>query len=385
MSRKKGILVGVVAAALAVATPVFADDLDLGQPEAPPSTLAWSGDLFARYETVRSYKFGDNLSRWWLRLRYGPTWQPNDHWTFGLAAKLHESEAGNDETVEYNDNELARALTLDKWFMSYSPAEGDHLELGRDELPLSLSRMLWDPDLRPAGVSYVWQTKFGDADRLRLIAGGFHTLFMDGDLARVGPEQDRSRFSAVQIDLRLHEQDTLEPEFLLSYLHFTDLGALLQGGEDRGNPVDEDCYYYGCAPGTAAPAFLDQFEIADLQFLLHINTDVPARVLLDLDKNLGALAGDDDHSERMEIAMGDSFQGGGNEVGYAKERLAASGQLGAFNDDDWWFHAGSRGDMLWYGYGISDALRFRAGYFWERPDGSVWHWKRAMADLQWRI
>src|SRR5579863_10021279 len=68
-----------------------ADDLDLGQPEPALNSVAWSGDLFVRQERLRSWYYGDNESRLWVRLRYGPTWQVNDQWSLGLAAKLHES------------------------------------------------------------------------------------------------------------------------------------------------------------------------------------------------------------------------------------------------------------------------------------------------------
>lgn len=388
---KNGFAVAVAAVTLLGTTSVLAEDLDLGQPEAAPSTVAWSGDLFVRWERLRSFAYGDNEQRLWARLRYGPTWQIDDRWTVGAAVKAHVSTKGNEYTVAYNDNELARALTLDKLFVAYSPAEGDRLIVGKDEFPLTLSRMLWDPDNRPAGVSYSWQTRFGDDDRLRLTGGAFRGEFMDGDLSRAADaafpgapsgffQDDRSRISAFQADLNLHEQATVQPEFVLSYLHFTDLNPLLQSGEDRGNPLA----FSGCGLVFCLIGFADQFDIVDLQFALHVHTEMPFRLLLDLDKNQGAV-GSDNRGERMEAALGDSFVGGGNEFGYAKEHIGASAVLGAFNDDDWWFHAGMRGDMLWYGYGISDTLRFRAGYFWERPDNSAWHWRRAMVDLQWRL
>jgi hypothetical protein len=388
---------GLVLAALLLTPVLRADDLDLGQPEPAENAVAWSGDLFIRSERLRSWAKGDNESRTWARLRYGPTWQINDQWTLGAAAKLHASTDGNEDTVNYNDNELARHLSLDKWFVAYSPAEGDRLIVGKDEFPLTLSRMLWDPDNRPAGVSYTWQTKFGDDDRLRLTGGAFRGLFMDGDLSKAAvaqfPEnsvfypQDSSRIGAFQADLNLHEQATVQPEFVLSYLHFTDLNPLLGAGEDRGNPAPAtvSCNpYSSVCILSAPPVFLDQFEIVDLQFALHVHTETPFRLLLDVDQNQGAV-GDDKRAERMELALGDSFVGGGNEFGYAKEHIGASAAQGAFNDDDWWFHAGMRGDMLWYGYGISDTLRLRLGYFWERPDGSNWHWRRAMLDLQVKL
>lgn len=396
MCERRIAAAGLMLAALLLAPALRADELDLGQPEPAENAVAWSGDLFIRTERLRSFYYGDNESRTWVRLRYGPTWQINDQWTIGAAVKLHESTDGNQDTVNYNDNELARYASLDKLFVAYSPAEGDRLIVGKDEFPLTLSRMLWDPDNRPAGISYTWQTMFGDDDRLRFTGGAFRGLFMDGDLTRaaeaaypyyyVGFAQDQSRIGAFQADLNLHEQATVQPEFVLSYLHFTDLNPLVGAGEDRGNPLISGpgaCYSTYCTP-VLVTNFLDNFDIVDLQFALHVHTETPFRLLLDLDQNQGAV-GSDNRGERMELALGDSFVGGGNEFGYAKEHIGQSAVQGAFNDDDWWFHAGMRGDMLWYGYGISDTMRLRLGYFWERPDNSVWHWRRAMLDLQMKL
>lgn len=392
---------GMMLATLLLAPTLWADELDLGQPEPAENAVAWSGDLFIRTERLRSWYLGDNESRTWARLRYGPTWQINDRWTLGAAVKAHVSTKGNEYTVDYNDNELARALTLDKLFVAWSPAEGDRLIVGKDEFPLTLSRMLWDPDNRPAGISYTWQTKFGDDDRLRLTGGAFRGEFMDGDLSKaaaawtpgssISYPQDSSRIGAFQADLNLNEQATVQPEFVLSYLHFTDLYPLSQTGEDRGNPLifgTPPCGLYVCVtcgvPCYVPLGFYDRFDIVDLQFAMHVHTEMPFRLLLDVDQNQGAV-GSDNRGERLELVLGDSFVGGGNEFGYAKEHIGASAVQGAFNDDDWWFHAGMRGDMLWYGYGISDTMRLRLGYFWERPDNSVWHWRRAMLDLQIKL
>lgn len=362
-SAKPGGLAACIAL-LALAGAARADDLDLGAGPAP-NALVWSGDFLLRQDVEHSWPGGDNESRLLARLRYGFNWQLGPQWLMGAALRVNESTKGNQYVVEYNDNQRPRDLALDSLYLQYSPAEGQHLEVGKDALPLDLSRMLWDPNLRPAGFSYSSHGQLSDATGLRLAAGAFlgQHLF-----------DDQSRIYAAQIGLRFREQDTAQPELILSYLHFTGLENLLRAGEDRGNPFIV----------VPSPEFVDQFDLADLQFVLHVGTPTPFRLLVDVDKNLGAADGDD-RAGRIEMALGDSGFAGGQEFGFAAERMQRSAVQGAFNSDEWWFHAGSRGTMLWYGYGWSDRVNLRFNWFHEQPDGS-WHWwNRFMLDLRWQL
>ena len=354
----------------------YADDLDLGA-EPAPSALAWSGDLLLREDVEKSWPAGDNESRLLARLRYGLNWQLDPGWLFGAALRIDESTRSNQYLVDYNDNLRPRDLALDTLYLQYSPAEGQHLEAGKDALPLDLSRMLWDPNLRPAGLSYSSKDQLNDATSLRVAAGAFLGQHLSGD---------QSRLSTAQLGLRFREQDTVQPEFILSYLHFTDLNNLLIAGEDRGNPftlVPVPCTGTGCT-AALAPQFIDKFDLADLQFLLHVGSSTPFRLLVDVDKNLGAVAGND-RAGRIEMALGDSAVAGSSEVGLAAERMQQSAVLGAFNSDEWWFHAGSHGTMLWYGYGWSERVNLRFSWFHEQPDGSWHHWNRYLLDLRWQL
>lgn len=348
---------------LAFASPSLrADGLDLDS-EPAQAAVAWSGDLLLRQDWLRSWRpLGDNESRLLVRLRYGPTWQIDEHWTLGAALRLEESTIGDEHLVDYNDNQRPRDLAMDTLYLEYAPEEGDRLLMGQDELPLSLSRILWDADLRPAGVSYTYSSHPLADSTLRLVGGGFYARYLFGI---------ESRITALQADWRFREDHAAQPEFILSYLHFTDLDPLIAVGEDRGNPF-------------AGGHFIDQYELADLQFALHVAGNTPFRMLLDLGKNLGAVV-DNDRASRLELALGDSSRAGASEEGAAFERMQRSAVLGAFNDDDWWFHAGSHGVMLWYAYGWSDRLRLRAAYFHEQPDYSWHHWDRLLLDLSWRL
>ena len=357
--RIAGITAGIVLFCFGSA--VQADDLDLGA-ESAPSAIAWSGDLLLRQDILRSWPAGDNEARLLMRLRYGLNWQLDPQWLLGAALRINESTIGNEHLVDYNDNQRSRDLALDTLYLQYAPAEGQALEAGKDVFPLNLSRMLWDPDLRPAGLSYSLRQQLGDDMSLRFVAGAFLGQNLSGD---------QSRITAAQLGMRFHEQDTVQPEFILSYLRFTKLDPLLTVGEDRGNP-----FLNG--------RFIDAYELADLQFMLHVGAPIPFRLLVDLDKNLGAVAGND-RAGRIEMALGDSFLAGGNEVGVASERMQQSAVQGAFNDDDWWFHAGSHGVMLWYAYGWSERVRLRAAWFHEQPDDSWHHWNRWLLDLSWQL
>lgn len=363
----------LVAALSTAALTARADDLDLST-EAPPSSVSWAGSLLLRQDIERSFPGGDNESRLLFRLYYGPNWQIADKWLLGAALRLDESSIGNEYLVDYNDNLRPRDFALDTLYLQYTPAEGQALEAGKDSLPLTLSRMLWDPNLRPAGFSFASKDQLSDSTSLHFVAGAFLGQYLSGD---------QSRIVGTQLGMRFREQDTVQPEFILSYLHFTRLDPLVTTGEDRGNPVNlgpGPCTGTGCTPTAVPVSFFDQYDIADLQFLLHVGTPTPVRLLLDVDKNLGAVAGND-RAGRMELALGDAGFAGGYEVGLAAERIQQSAVLGAFNSDEWWFHAGSKGVMLWYGYGWSDRVRLQASWFHEQPDTS-WHWwDRLLLDL----
>jgi hypothetical protein len=351
----------VLSAALLAAVPgAHAEDLDLAA-EPPASSVAWSGDLLLREDLFRTPRGPDSESRTLVRLRFGPTWQIDDQWTLAAALRVNEGTKGNDYVVEYNDNERARDLTLDKLFLAYAPTTDDEFVAGKTALPLKLSLLLWDPVLRPAGLSYAHTSGFGEHASLRLVGGVFRGEFMFGD---------QSRIAAVQADLRLQQDAEVQPELVLSYLHFTDLDALLAAGEDRGNPF-------------VGSHFIDRYDILDGQFILHVAGDTPMRLLLDLVHNAGAAT--DNRAARLEFALGDSFRTGGQEVGVATQRIQQSAVLGAFNSEDWWFHAGAHGDHLWYAYGVSDSLRLRAGFFWEQPDGVNFHTRRLLVDMQWKF
>jgi hypothetical protein len=365
---------------LVLLAPAFvarADDLDLGT-EAAASNVSWSGNLLVRQDVERSFPGGDNESRLLFRLYYGPNWQINDKWLLGAALRLDESTIGNEYLVDYNDNLRPRDLALDSLYLQCTPAEGQAAEAGKDILPLALSRMLWDPNLRPAGFSYFSKDQLSDATSLHFVAGAFLGQHLAGD---------QSRIYGAQLGMRFREQNTVQPEFILSYLHFTSLGALAITGENRGNPPNEfisPCTGTGCTPTVTFGGFLDRFDIADLQFILHVGTPTPVRLLLDVGKNLGAVAGND-RAGRMELAFGDAGIAGGSVFGLAVERIQQSAVLGAFNSDEWWFHAGSKGVMLWYGYGWSERVRLQASWFHEQPDGS-WHWwNRFLLDLNWQF
>jgi len=370
------------AASLALAGAARADDLDLGA-EPAPSALAWSGDLLLRQDVEHSWPGGDNESRLLVRLRYGFNWQIDPQWILGSALRVDESTKGNQYLVDYNDNVRPRDLALDSLYLQYSPAEGQHLEAGKDALPLDLSRMLWDPNLRPAGLSFASRDQLSDSTALRFAAGTFLGQHLSGD---------QSRLYAAQVGLRFREQDLVQPEFMLSYLHFTKLDNLLLAGEDRGNPLilgPPPCSGGGACITCGLPClvplgFQDQFELVDLQFMLHVGTPIPFRLLVDVDKNLGAVAGDD-RAGRIEMALGDSGFAGGQEVGFAAERMQQSAVQGAFNSDEWWFHAGSHGTMFWYAYGWSDRVRLQASWFHEQPDGEWHHWNRVLLDLAWQL
>lgn len=339
---------------------VEAQDLDLGAPTST-SSVAWSGDAELWGDWVRDIPLNQNINRGRLRLRYGPTWQISDAWTLAAAVRVNESTDSNADTILYMDNQRNRDLALDRLVLSYAPDGADTFRFGKDALPLTLTSMLWDPNLRPAGVSYTHQADFGDTDTWRLVAGGFSGQQMSGD---------QSKLAALQLGLHFHQGGLASPEFILSGLKYYDTQSLAAAGLARQNLVQNGAY-------------LDNYTLADAQFILHINAAVPLRLLLDLDRNLQV--DHDNQAERLEFDVGDSFHAHGLEAGIAAQRIQQEAVLGAFNSDEWWFHSWSHGDLLWIGYGLSDTLRLRLAGYYEGRDDLTQRSRRVLLSLYWTL
>lgn len=342
------------------------DDPLLQAPEDAPagSTLAWSGDATVRYEHTRGIpgaRPSPTLERVRGRVRPGLAWTPRAELEIGGALKFALGSDANRDNRINNDNERSDGAGLDQLFVRWHAGESTALLFGKTPLPLELSPLVWDRDLRPAGVSIDHSIALGDYDRLQLVAGVFAGEHLYGDDSRIG---------ALQLAWRWHEGAPGNAAVMLSLIDFNDIHRLAINGLGRTNL-------------RTANGFTSDFRLLDLQLVgRHAFGGWPFEARIDLVRNLGA--DDDADGARLSLVAGDRRRARGWELGFAWQRQQRDAVLAAFSEDDWWFHSFAHGAMPWIGYGLTDRLSLRLAGFREQRDGLADHTRRVLFDLEAR-
>lgn len=269
----------------------------------------------------------------------------------------------NRDNRENNDNEKSDAAGLDEAWVRHRFSEDLALQLGKAPLPLELSPLTWDRDLRPIGASLEWGGDLRDYDRWSLRAGGWQTDHLYGD---------RSRLRAVQAGYAWMAGAPSNVRLLIGYLDFDELLELSRNGLGRTN--------------RRTPAgFVSDYRLLDLQLVAE--TPLAGRPLvarINGVRNLGA--DDQDRGARGSLVWGDARQGG-LELGWSIQRIQRDAVLAAVNEDDWWFHSFAKGWMPWVAYGfagppgIGGHWRVQASAFIERRDSLPGDTRRWLLDL----
>ncbi|MGN6518187.1 MAG: hypothetical protein ACTHK2_02045, partial [Dokdonella sp.] len=295
------------------------------------------------------------------RVRPGLTWTPRAVLEIGGALKFALGSDANRDNRINNDNERSDGAGLDQLFIRGHAGESTALLIGKTPLPLELSPLVWDRDLRPAGVSVDHSIALGDYDRLQLVAGAFAGEHLYGDGSRIG---------ALQLAWRWHEGAPGNAAVLLSLIDFSHIDRLANNGLGRTNL-------------RTPTGFASDFRLLDLQLVgRHAFGDWPFEMRLDLVRNLGA--DDDADGARLSLVAGDRRRARGWELGFAWQRQQRDAVLAAFSEDDWWFHSFAHGAMPWIGYGLTDRLSLRLAGFREQRDGIADHTRRVLFDLEAR-
>jgi hypothetical protein len=327
-----------------------------------PSPWIWFGDLLLRANRTEDIPrpVEPSFTHAFARGRFGVAWDPIPTLEFGAAIKLAAAGNSNDDDRASNVEERSNDIALDQAYLRWRAGESAVLLLGKAPLPLPLSPMLWDTDLRPIGASVDVSLATGEYDRLQLSGGWFA-----GDL----PYGDQSRIGAIQAAWHWREGAPVNGSVLLSYLDFSDLGQLVRQGFARTNR----------RVGTTTRLVSD-YRLLDLQLVGHARVaGLPFEARLDFVRNLGA--DDQNDGARASIVLGDSRRPGGWEFGAAAQRIQRDAVLAAFNSDEWWFHSWTRGVMPWIGYGFNATWSTRLAAFHERRDGVDEYTDRILLDV----
>lgn len=293
------------------------------------------------------------------RLQWDGLWGDTVEYGAGLRLAIG-SDANADNSINL-DNQRSDAVELDRAFVRGRWGEAHTWTVGRDVLPMALSPLLWDQDLRPTGLSADLRWSVRDFDGVQLTLGAFEPGL------RVGSE---ARLSGVQLAYRWREGAPWRMSLLLSLLHFDHLDALPSDGLARTNRV-------------VGGRLLSDYRLRDVQWIGHGEMAGQALQLrIDWVVNQGA----DDHNEAARVALqwGDRTQPRAWEIGVAQQRQQRDAVLAAASDDDWWFHSFTRGGMLWLGYGLNERWSLRLAGFRERRDDASEHAQRVLLDLEAR-
>lgn len=323
---------------------------------------SFTGDLQVRGEHTSGLPNDRaDLERARGRLRLGVDGWLGDRLEAGVAVKLLVASSDNEDTRINNDNERSRAFALDRLVLRWRLGEHTRGTLGKDAMALRLTPLVWDPDLRPAGVAIDHALALGDFDRLTLTGGYWAGQHLFGD---------DSRIAAAQVGWHWREGAPASASVNLALIDFDRLDTLTRNGLARTNRV-------------AGGRLVSDFRLLDL--LVEARLELagrPLRARLDLVRNLGA----DDLRDgaRFDLALGDSTQARGWELGWAIQRFQRDAVMAAFSDDDWWFHSFARGYSLWFAYGIDARWRLRLSGFRETRDGLARATDRVLLDLEAR-
>lgn len=340
------------AAAAAQDEPSFEIDDTAVSPWSPFVELLLRGDRVAGLPNGR-----EDLERVRGKLRIGSFYQ-GETVSFGIAGEAGQGSDDNADALANNDVEKSDGVGLDQLWVRWQASERTSLMAGKAPLPLELTPLTWDEDLRPVGASLRLGAPLGEGARWQLDAGGFAPDPLGERSATLG---------AAQFGLHLREGAPLAFGALLGYLEWSDLDGYARAGLGRGNRL-------------AAGRYASGFRLLDAQVYLRARVaGRPLELRLDRVHNLDAAGGDDDGS-RASLVLGDRFEGGW-EFGWAWQRIQRDAVLGAVNADDWWFHTAARGHMPWLGHGFGRTWSLRLAAFFETRDGLEEKTERVLLDV----
>lgn len=341
-------LVTLLAASAAMAQDESEEDPLLASlPEEGTSSVTFLSNLWLDQDHVSGLPANRaDINRTRGRFRFGLDWTFAPSWEFIAIGRIGQGTDSNDDNRRNNDNQRSDDYGLDELLVRWRDGDEAMLQFGKSALPIDLSPMLWDPDIRPAGIAYERVFSLNEFDRLSLVAGYFEGQHLYGDESLIG---------AAQVAWDWHTGAPQRVSVVLSWLDFSQLDELARQGLGRTNRV-------------IAGQYLSDFNMLDLQVKGHADLgDWPINLNLEFVRNLGA-----DNSQdgwRIGLSAGDRQVSGRFEFGLVWQRIQRDAVLAAFNSDDWWFHSYMHGQLAWIGYGIDSTWNLRLFGTHEQRDG----------------
>jgi hypothetical protein len=315
---------------LALAAPAFAQDPDPVYQQQKKG-FQFKGDTLARYEWTRDIPVPDGLindDRYWVQARPrielagGP-------FTLGVGGAFNYGEEkndlpleGDDELLLVRDNFRARDARLDLAFAKVKvgpvTAQG-----GRFFMPIPLTEMIWDRDLRPQGGALA--VAFGDSARVGLTgiyATGSHVY------------EDDSQMFGGALELTLSTGQSSHLQLVGSYLQFEDLDDLQLAIRRQNTRV--------------AGRIVNDYQVVDVVARLSTSGQMPITLVGDYCWNVALDA--DNRGLWLAAAMG-ALGTSRARLEYTYAKIDKDATVAAFNADDFFWNTGWEGHRVDVGAG----------------------------------
>jgi len=330
----------LLALGLLAAAPTPAQTPDYFAPQ--PFEHRWSADLSLTQEWTEAFGQHPAENRRRARLLAGA--DARYRWLgFGVTGDfIYGSDdnvalLGSPGYVSQRDNFRSRDARVDQAFLSATPASWLRLDAGRFLLPIGLTGMIWDEDLRPQGAALALQARdLGAVTRLRvtgLAAKGSH-VFDDSETGMWA--------AAADAEIGLGERTSLD--LTGAFVTWTDVEQL-------------DPALWRQNTTTRSGEFVHDYEVADLVARLAYDGAVEAELVVDVCRNLAA----DEERDGLWLALVvDGSLRGWPRLEYVYAWVDADAVLGAYAADDFLWTTGWEGHALRLGQRVGSQVTLRA-------------------------
>jgi hypothetical protein len=368
-------------AALAVSGTSAAQDPGAVYQQQPNQAFRFAGDTLARYEWTKDVPGGvPDASRYRLQarprieMRIGPV-------ELGVGGEFNYSEDENDVPPEgesltiIRDNYRSRDARLDLAYgkLTLGPliAQG-----GRFFMPIPLTEMIWDRDLRPQGGAATIQLgKAESPARLALhgiYAIGSHVFDDEGDFRDVSlPDESATQMYGGGAELSLGRAGESTLSVLGAYLEFKDTPSLQPEIRRQNTRI--------------AGLIVNEYQVFDIVGRLGRGGQVPTQLVFDYCWNSAV---DENNKGLWLAAVLGAIGVSPARLEYTYAKVDKDATLAAYNSDDFFWGTGWEGHRIDLGVSTRKNNSVHAIAQWQRfkdsPDALVQEQWVKRWRLEWR-
>jgi hypothetical protein len=336
-------------AMVALAAAAAAQDPTPVYQQQPKQPLRFAGDTVTRYEWTRDIPVGDNLeneSRYFLQAR--PRLEANiGPVELGVGGAFNYSDEVNDEPppglqqpLLIRDNYRSRDVRLD---LAWGKLSAGPLTLqgGRFFMPLPLTEMVWDRDLRPqGGAATIDLSPKSSLNRFAIVgiyAKGSHVF------------EDESEMFGGGLDLSFASGQSARFQIAGTYLEFRDVDKLDSAIWRQNTRVDG--------------VILDEFRVVDVVGRITRTGQLPLQLVADYCWNTAV--DQDNKGLWLAVVLG-ALGTSRMTASYTYAKIDKDASVAAFDTDDFFWGTGWEGHRLDLALGGTRKSSFHGIAQWQR-------------------